>query len=96
MLDACVILPEALKASAGRVNAWVADHETSPALMQRFGVARAPAVVFLRYGEYVGTLAGIRDWSEYQDELARLFTGPAQPKPIGIPVRVEAGQGACA
>lgn len=96
VLDACVILPEALKPVAGRINCWVADHETSPALMQRFGVARAPAVVFLRDGEYVGALNGIRDWGEYQAEVQRLLTGPAQPKPIGIPVRAVTSQGACA
>lgn len=96
VLDACVILPEALKPVAGRINCWVADQDTSPALMQRFGVARAPAVVFLRDGDYVGTLNGIRDWSEYQAEVERLLAGPAQPKPIGIPVRAATSQGACA
>ncbi len=96
VLDACVILPEALKPLAGAINCWVADHKASPALMQRFGVARAPAVVFLRDGEYVGALNGIRDWSEYQAEVARLLDGPAQPKPIGIPVRAVTAQGACA
>ena len=96
VLDACVILPEALKPVTGRINCWVADHESSPALMQRFGVARAPAVVFLRDGDYVGTLNGIRDWAEYQAEVERLLAGPAQPKPIGIPVRAATNQGACA
>lgn len=91
VLDACVILPEALRA-ASDVVPWVADAEASPALMRRYGVARAPAVVFLRDGEYVGALNGIRDWAEYQVEFARLLAGPAQPRPIGIPVRAE---GAC-
>lgn len=96
VLDACVILPEALKPVAGRINCWVADADASPALMRRFGVARPPAVVFLRDGEYLGTLAGICDWSEYQTEVAKLLDGPAQPKPIAIPVRAAASQGACA
>lgn len=96
VLDACVILPEALKAAGDRLTSWVADHAASPALMRRFGVARAPAVVFLRDGEYVGALNGIRDWAEYQAEVSRLLDGPAQPKPIGIPVRAANGQGACA
>lgn len=95
VLDACVILPEALKPVLGRINCWVADEAASPALMQRFGVARAPAVVFLRDGDYVGVLNGIRDWGEYQAEVQRLLDGPAQPRPIAIPVRV-ASAGACA
>jgi hydrogenase-1 operon protein HyaE len=96
VLDACVILPEALKSLGGQVSCWVADHEVSAPLMKQYGVARAPAVVFLRDGQFVGMLNGIRDWSEYQNEVARLLSGPAQPKPIGIPVRAETNQGACA
>lgn len=96
VLDACVILPEALKPLGERIVRRVAGPEVAPALLQRYGVARPPAVVFLRQGEYVGTLQGIRDWREYQDEVERLLAGPAQPKPIGIPVRAAASQGACA
>ena len=33
--------------------------------------------------------------NEYQAEVERLLAGPAQPKPIGIPVRVANTQGAC-
>jgi len=96
VLDACVILPEALKPVGDQISRWVAAPDFAPALMQQYAVPRAPAVVFLRDGQYVGVLNGIRDWSEYQTEIARLLTGPAQPKPIGIPVRAESIQGACA
>ena len=61
------------------------------------GVAAAGAVVATGAdGAFVGVLNGIRDWNEYQNEVARLLTGPAQPKPIGIPVRAASTQGACA
>jgi hydrogenase-1 operon protein HyaE len=96
VLDACVILPEALKPLGSEVARWVAGPDAAPDLMQKFGVARAPAVVFLRDGQYLGGLNGIRDWSEYQVEMARLLNGPAQPKPIGIPVRAVNTEGACA
>jgi len=96
VLDACVILPEALKPLGSGVARWVAGPDTAPALMQKFGVARAPAVVFLRDGQYLGGLNGIRDWRDYQAEVARLLDGPAQPRPIGIPVRAENTSGACA
>lgn len=96
VLDACVILPEALKPLGERIVRQVAGPAASAPLMQRYGVARAPAVVFLRDGEFVGVLQGIRDWGEYQGEVARLLDGPAQPKPIGIPVRAANSQGACA
>lgn len=96
VLDACVILPEALKPLGEQISRRVAGPEASAALMQQYGIARAPAVVFLRDGQYVGALNGIRDWNEYQNEVARLLEGPAQPKPIGIPVRAENTSGACA
>ena len=95
VLDACVILPEALKPLGDRISRHVAGPDFAPALIQRYGVARAPAVVFLRDGKFVGVLPGIRDWNEYQAEVDRLLSGPAQPRPIGIPVRVAASQGAC-
>lgn len=96
VLDACVILPEALKPVADQISRWVAAPDFAAALMQQYGVPRAPAVVFLRDGQFVGVLNGIRDWVEYQNEVARLLNGPAQPKPIGIPVRAATSQGACA
>lgn len=95
VLDACVILPEALKSLGDQISRHVAGPDTAPALMQKYGIARAPAVVFLRDGEFVGSLNGIRNWNEYQAEVDRLSSGPAQPKPIGIPVRV-AVAGGCA
>lgn len=96
VLDACVMLPEVLKPLGTDIERWVAGPDAAPALMQKFGVARAPAVVFLRRGNYLGALNGIRDWGEYQQEIGRLLTGPAQPKPIGIPVRTANTTGACA
>lgn len=95
VLDACVILPEALKPVVGLITRWVAGPDFAPALMAQYGVPRAPAVVFLRDGQFVGVLNGIRDWGDYQSEVARLLNGPVQPKPIGIAIRVEASQGAC-
>ena len=96
VLDACVILPEALLALGADVARLVAGPEAATALLQRFAVARAPAVVFLRDGDYLGSLNGIRNWQEYRDEVARLAAGPARPRPISIPVLGAGQPGACA
>ncbi len=100
VLDACVILPEALKPLADRISRWVAGPDFAAPLMQQYGVARAPAVVFLRDGLFVGSLNGIRDWNEYRDEVNRLLNSPVQvalvKKTIAIPVRIAAAPGACA
>jgi len=96
VLDACVILPEALKALGDGIARRVAGPDVAPALMQAYGVARAPAVVFLRDGSFQGVLPGIRDWAEYRTEVERLLAGPAQPRPIAIPVVAASTPGACA
>ena len=84
VLDACVILPEALKPLGEQISRRVAGPEASAELMKQFGVARAPAVVFLRHGQFVGILNGIRDWGEYQSEVSRLMTGPANPNRLAF------------
>jgi hydrogenase-1 operon protein HyaE len=96
VLDACVILPEVLKPLGDTIVRRVAGPDASPALQQQFGVGRPPAVIFLNDGVYVGSLNGIRDWRDYQIEIARLLSGPPRPKPIGIAVRVADASGACA
>ena len=95
VLDACVILPEALKPLGEKIQRQVADAEASPSLLQQYGIARAPAVVFLREGAFLGVLQGIRNWNEYVEEVERLLNGPTQAKPIGIPVRAAPTPGAC-
>lgn len=95
VLDACVILPEALKPLGETIARRVAGPDAAPALQQQFGVARPPAVIFLNDGVYLGSLNGIRDWREYQIEIAQLLGGPPRAKPIGIPVRAVNAAGAC-
>lgn len=92
VLDAAVILPEAVQGQSPAPRCLVADPAASAALGPAYGAPRAPAVVFLRDGQYLGSLNGIRDWGEYQAEVTRLLAGPAQPKPISIPV---ISQGTC-
>lgn len=99
VLDACVILPEALKPLGDTVHRRVAGPTVSPALMQRFGVTRPPAVAFLRQGQLLGVLQGIRDWQAYRHEVARLLAVgpgeislPAAPNRLAaIPVQVVRG-----
>ncbi|WP_303787219.1 hypothetical protein [Azovibrio restrictus] len=93
VLDAAVILPEALQGQTPAPRCLVADPDASALMAPAWGAPRVPAVVFLRDGQYLGCLSGIRDWSEYQAEVRHLLHGPVQPRPISIPV---IRQGACA
>lgn len=85
VLDACVILPEALKPlRRDDLATWVADSLSSAVLMKRFGIARAPAVIFLRDGTMQGHLNGIRDWHEYRSAVDQLLAGTKAPTIIPI------------
>jgi hydrogenase-1 operon protein HyaE len=89
-LDVAVILPELLKAFAGRIRAAVIAPESELALQARFGFSRWPALVVLRGDAYVGAVTRVRNWDEYLFELSRLLESePSRPPGAGIPVNVE-------
>ena len=64
--DVAVILPELIKAFSGRLQAAVIAKPIERELQARFRFTSWPSLVFLRNGEYLGVIAGIRDWQEYQ------------------------------
>ncbi len=72
-LDACVILPEALKRRPSDIIVkWVADAETSQQLMASCQINRAPAVIFFQNGQITNYLEGIRDWGSYEASILAL------------------------
>jgi hydrogenase-1 operon protein HyaE len=91
-LDLAVIVPELAREFSGRFAVAVLLPESARAIAPRYGFRRWPAVVLLRNGDYVGAIDGVRDWSEYRLELARLLEAPtSRPPTIGIAVKA-AGQ----
>jgi len=91
-LDLAVIVPELAREFSGRFAVVVLLPESARAIAPRYGFRRWPAVVLLRDGAYVGAIDGVRDWSEYRLELARLLEAPAsRPPAIGIAIKA-AGQ----
>jgi hydrogenase-1 operon protein HyaE len=88
--DVAVILPELIGAFAGRFQTAVIASESEQALQARFGFSRWPALVLLRGQDYVGAITRVRNWDEYQLELARLLEcEPGRPPGVGIPVTAE-------
>lgn len=57
-----VVLPELQAALAGRFEVGAVPLDSQEAIARRFGLQRWPALVFLRDGQYVTTLAGMHDW----------------------------------
>lgn len=78
--DVAVILPELLKAFNGRLQAAVVAKPIERELQARFRFTGWPSLVFLRNGEYLGAITGIRDWHEYRQETAGILaSAPSQP-----------------
>jgi hydrogenase-1 operon protein HyaE len=89
-LDVAVVLPElqkASKASGKTFSIAVAVPEGSEALALKFGSSRWPTLMFFRDGQYVTTLSGMHDWSDYLNLLAQALDTPVGRAPtVGIPV----------
>ena len=95
-LDLAVVLPELQAAFGGRFGVGVVRREDEDAVARRFGVQRWPSLVFVRDGQYVATLAGMRDWDVYLREVAQALETPASRAPgVGIPLVSAAGNVAC-
>lgn len=86
-LDVAVVLPE-LRAQLGAGFAiGVVAPASQEAVARRYGSQRWPALVFLRDGQYVTTLAGMHDWTEYLQLVEAALAAPVSRAPtIGIPV----------
>ena len=77
--DVVVVLPELLKGFSNLRGAVIAG-SIERELQARFRFTGWPSLVFLRNGEYLGVITGIRDWQEYRQETARLLAAePGQP-----------------
>lgn len=86
-LDVAVVLPELRKALAADFRIGVVAPDSQDAVARRYGSQRWPSLVFLRDGQYVTTLAGMHDWTDYLKLVEAALAMPASRAPtIGIPV----------
>lgn len=78
--DVAVVLPELVKAFPGILHPGVVAPEAGQALQGRYRFRRWPTLVFERSEGYLGEISGIRNWSDYLEqiqELVRVTPGPA-------------------
>ena len=86
-LDVAVVLPELQAAFPGRFEIGVVERHCEEAIARRFGSQRWPALVFLRDGDYVTSVAGMHDWTDYVERVGAALAMPASRAPtIGIPL----------
>ncbi len=88
--DVAMVLPELVKAYAGRLQAALVERSAQQRLQSRFGFNQWPALVFLRRGEYLGVITQIQNWEDYLREIDRLLNAePVAPPAFPIPVVTE-------
>lgn len=87
--DVAVVLPELVAAFDGRLNAGVVTDTwgAGKALKRHYGFGAYPSLVFVRAGEYVGTITRIADWAQYLEKIDAMFAAPARRPPgFSVPV----------
>ena len=87
--DVAVVLPELVAAFDDQLRPGVVADTWGDGtkLKQYYGFSAYPSLVFIRSGDYVGTITRIADWAEYKEKIAGLFDAPARRPPgFKIPV----------
>lgn len=79
--DVAVVLPELLKAFAGRYRGAVVAREAEDRLKARFQVVMQPSLVVARGPDVLDVITKIRDWAEYVDRLKAALAPDAAPLP---------------
>ena len=90
--DVAVVLPELVAVFQDRLHPGVVADTfgTGMKLKRHYGFTHYPSLVFVRDGEYVGTITRIQDWVDYLAKISALFTAPVRRAP-GFSVPVVAG-----
>lgn len=83
--DVAVVLPELQRLSPGLGLAVVAREAERP-LQLRYRFNKFPAIVLSRGAGYLGVITGMRDWSDYGQEIAAILAGEVcEPPPFELP-----------
>lgn len=90
--DVAVVLPELVAVFENRLSPGiVADtFGAGMKLKRQYGFTHYPSLVFVRDGEYVGTITRIQDWGDYLAKISAMFSAPVRRAP-GFSVPVVAG-----
>lgn len=83
-LDVAVVLPELRATVSKPFGIGVVARDSQEAIARRYGNQRWPALVFVRDGRYVSTLAGMHDWSDYVARVEAALALPTSRPPIAL------------
>lgn len=79
--DVAVILPELMKTFKGKLQAAVISKAIERELQGQFRFTSWPSLVFLRGGEYLGVITGIKNWQEYRIEITQILAADVSKPP---------------
>ncbi len=79
--DVAVIVRELTRERPG-LTLGVVRQADEAALQKRFNVEAVPAVLFIRNGRVVSTVARVQDWQVYARTAALVFGQQPAPKPL--------------
>ena len=90
--DVAVVLPELVAQFDGRLRPGVVidTYGDGKTLKRHYGFSAYPSLVFVRSGDYVGTITRIADWAEYLEKISGFFDAEAS-RPPGFKIPVVAG-----
>lgn len=77
-LDVAVVLPELVR-QFPQLQAAVVDRASETRLQARYHFVTWPALVFLRRGEFLGTIIRIQNWDDYCRQIPEILNRTPQP-----------------
>lgn len=84
--DVAVILPELYKTFRGAFTPLIVSAASEKALQRRYRFNAFPALVFLRRGEYLGSVQRVLDWADYLEQIRDILSRePSDPPAYKFP-----------
>lgn len=78
--DVAVILPELVK-QFPQLSPAVVSTDCEKSLQGRYAFNVWPALVFLKDGEFLGTITKVQDWNVYLAEIGSILASDPKPNP---------------
>ena len=88
-LDVAVVLPE-LVSVFPQLHAAVIDRDSEKQLQGRYHFVTWPALVFLKRGDFLGSIIKIQNWDDYLHQIPEILQRKPQPvEPVASAVTPE-------
>lgn len=85
--DVAMILPELVKEYGYRFAAAVVGQSSQRQLQSQYDFTEWPSLVFIRNGQYLGTISRVQNWTDYIVQINAILQSQPQEAPgFGIPV----------